>query len=1116
MQPIKRPDFDRLIRGFQFAELFNRLGWDQATLRKPILVDDTTYLLTAVAEKSGFYVMHVETGALPALSVRRQINTAFGKVKDFHLILYSDSACTEQRWQFVLRAPNRPPKNIEVGWKTGQDTEALWQRTAGLFFSLDEEDNITIVDVNARVLQTFGANAEKITRKFYDSFKAEHRQFLAFIRGISALADQEWYASLMLNRLMFCYFIQKKGFLDNNLNYLSDRLAQTREKRGANQFYSFYRDFLLLLFHQGLNEPEHKPEVRAEIGQVPYLNGGLFDVHELEEKYAIQIPDEAFEAIFKFFDQWEWHLDSRSSTSAKEINPDVIGFIFEKYINDRANMGAYYTKEDITDYISKNCIIPFLFDQTERNGARLSPCWDLAQSSGDRYIFPSVRHGMSWDYRKNEPLDAPLLLPPDIRNGLDTAKPGLVERRKVWNREAPPEYGLPTEWWREVVERRSRYQDLRQKLDGGEVRQVNDFITLNLDIRTFAQDCLQQTEDPDFLWAFYRSLRSVSVLDPTCGSGAFLFAALNILEPLYEACLDRMEAFVESGESKNSKHFREVFAEAADTSRHPSREYFIYKKIIVHNLYGVDLMREAVEIAKLRLFLKLMSTVQPDRRKPNLGLEPLPDVDFNLRAGNSLVGFATMEEAVEAINQRDLPGGVQGRLVFGEELEVVSAVREKAELIGMAYQRFKDSQLVTTDGAGLKKAKDELNRRLRDLSNTLDGYLAYQYGIDAAKDQKKFNEWKASHTPFHWWAEFYEVLYDEEGRFKGFDVVIGNPPWSEYSAIKKLYTVQNFKTEKCGNLYALCTERVLNISMRGGRFSFIVQLPLATSSRMAEARKLLFENSELLVINTFDDRPGKLFEGLQHCRSTIFLSKFGQKDCKLFTSKYQRWPTENRSLLFNLIGHFSAENRSSGESPFLKYDSAIHSKVLFKVNLAKANFSFSKLTTEYFVFYQEAMQYWGKVTAAIPFYKKNGEVGAPAHGRYIYLKNETQANVLSAVMNSSLFYLYFITLSDCFHLNHSLVKDFPAQHKFQDNEILADLNQKLNADILKNAMRKTIQTKDGDSISYAEFSVNLSKPIIDEIDTVLAEHYGFTEEELDFIINYDIKYRMGRDSGAED
>ena len=81
-----------------------------------------------------------------------------------------------------------------------------------------------------------------------------------------------------------------------------------------------------------------------------------------EEIADMDIDDEAFIELFQFFDNWEWHLDTRLSASGKDINPDVLGYIFEQYINDRAKMGAFYTQEDITDFISRNCIIPSLLN----------------------------------------------------------------------------------------------------------------------------------------------------------------------------------------------------------------------------------------------------------------------------------------------------------------------------------------------------------------------------------------------------------------------------------------------------------------------------------------------------------------------------------------------------------------------------------------------------------------------------------------------------------------------------------------------------------------------------------------------------------------------------------
>ena len=146
-----------------------------------------------------------------------------------------------------------------------------------------------------------------------------------------------------------------------------------QERKGKDKFLTFYRYFLLRLFHEGLGKPKPernwKKDLESLIGEVPYLNGGLFDVHQLEKANPdIQIPDDAFERLFDFFDAYQWHLDERPLRADNEINPDVLGYIFEKYINQK-QMGAYYTKEDITEYIASNTIIPFLFDAAEKNCA---------------------------------------------------------------------------------------------------------------------------------------------------------------------------------------------------------------------------------------------------------------------------------------------------------------------------------------------------------------------------------------------------------------------------------------------------------------------------------------------------------------------------------------------------------------------------------------------------------------------------------------------------------------------------------------------------------------------------------------------------------------------------
>jgi hypothetical protein len=1141
--PLNRQRAQKYLQKFDFESLFiEELGWDTVyRVTLPFEVDGEPFEVMSIAQKRGFTVFKCLTPEIPARPIRVKLDRQLTDYSKSHLLIFGDEGKTQQTWMWVRQEPGKPLAPRFEQYRVGQSAERLLQKLEALAIAFVEEEKLTLVEVAQRVKKAF--DVEKVTKKFFTRFEKEHGQFLKFIDGIQSEFDRTWYASLMLNRLMFVYFIQKKNFLDSDINYLRNRLKRCQAEWGTDTFHSFYRQFLLKLFHEGLGKPDRNPELDQLLGKIPYLNGGLFEVHQLEEKYdsTLQIPDAAFEQVFNFFDEYDWHLDNRPLRNQNEINPDVLGYIFEKYINQK-QMGAYYTKEDITEYISKNTILPFLFDRAEK-GCRVAfkpegAVWALLRENPDHYIYPAVRQGVDIE------------LPAEIAAGIND-----VSQRGGWSKPAAEGFALPTETWREHVARRKRCLELRQKLAAGEVTQINDLITYNLDIRQFAQDVITSCESSDLLKALYQAIEQVSVLDPTCGSGAFLFAALNILEPLYTACLERMQGFVDEDDTRLSPHpltpspkqgegepevslaplsrsgrgaggegkpryeyFRKVLAEMA---KHPNPRYFVLKSIMLNNLYGVDIMEEATEICKLRLFLKLVAQMEPQPKKTNFGLEPLPDIDFNIRAGNTLVGFASLDEVRKAIKQ----DGSQLKLDLQDD---ASRINEKAELADRAFQRFRQMQTeFGMDAGDFRTAKKELRRRLAELNDELNRYLAREYGVEVEGKSKKvkgkigegtdYERWLTSHQPFHWLVEFYSII-----DLGGFDVIIGNPPWKEYAAVKKSqYTLLNFRSEKCGNLYALCTERVLQLSASSGWASFIVQLPLVSLSRMVILREMLRQHSQYLLTIPFDDRPGKLFKDLEHCWSSIFIAEAGKasSDKRLIASRYQRWASQVRDYLFYQVEFAEIVGKLIYADQFPKYANRIQEALFSKIT-ANSNNTIRCLTSQReskdFIFYQEATQYWAKATTRLPHYAKNGMIGAPAHGRYLYFESEAVANIACALLNSSLFYAYFIAYGDCFHLSDKLASGFLITDNLIHDQKLVNLNQQLMEDLKVNAENKTIKTKDGDLIEYEEFSASQSKPIIDEIDRVLAHHYGFTDEELDFIINYDIKYRMGRDSGGDD
>lgn len=1118
---ISRAEFKEHLHSFNFHKLFLSLGWDNVKYENKLKIDDTNYNLKGIVQKRQFLILTcVSENDFPGTNTRKKIERQVSKLFYEHLIIYHDNE-TKQIWQLSRRLPNKPIQVREFTYYNHQEPEFLYQKLGGLLFTLDEEDKISLVDVKQRVSEQFNQNAEKVTKKFYQDFKNEHSAFQNFIDGLSDKSDIDWYTSLMLNRLMFIYFIQKKGFLNGNPNYLRDKLNESVNKKGKDKFYkSFYRSFLLTLFHKGLGNPQHDKKLLDDIGKVPYLNGGLFDVHELEkDNEKLDIKDKAFERLFKFFDEFNWHLDTSITATGRDINPDVIGYIFEKYINDRASMGAYYTKEDITEYISKNTIIPFLFDKAKKECANAfkdeSSLWQMLKDNPDKYIYDAVKKGIYYDSESDlsdkKSQKQIRELPEEISRGINPEiqkqvvknvqnnPPQLLELRNEWNKSAPPEYGLPTEIWREVVERRERYFEIKRKIENGEIREINDFITYNLNITQFAQDAVENYEGSDFINAFYNAIKEVTILDPTCGSGAFLFAALNILEPLYETCIKRMREFVEiddtTGTGKKHQNFRKVLA---DIEQHPNEKYYIYKSIILNNLYGVDIMKEAVEIAKLRLFLKLVAEVEPDDKDENYGLEPLPDIDFNIRSGNTLVGYATEEE---------LDKGLSWSFDFDSDKE---KLHEKMDVVARAFKRYKEIQLEegVTEYKEFKNAKDDLINRLAELNDSLNDYLSKDYGIIRDKEKKKYEKWYNSHKPFHWFAEFYEIINDK----RGFDVVIGNPPYVEYSKVKKSYTLKNYKTESCNNLYPFVVERNFALINSESNSGMIIPHSAFCTNRM-EALMNLLSNS-LLWISTFDIRPAKLFVGVDQ-RLAIYIMN-SQNGSELFTTKYIRWNETFRQHLFSSLRYVN-NNSIVYKNAFPKVGHKINNSILTKIFT-------QKIVTKHFsgsdkLFYHNAPRYWIRFIHKQPYFynDEHGEI-ISSHIKHLSVSSSEILPIISALYNSSLFYLWFINFSNSRDFTDREINNFRFSLIDAEESIksfLAEYSEKLQNDFEANSSRKETYYSNTGTVIYDEFYPKKSKHIIDEIDKILAEHYGFTEEELDFIINYDIKYRMGKELNAE-
>jgi hypothetical protein len=731
---------------------------------------------------------------------------------------------------------------------------------------------------------------------------------------------------------------------------------------------------------------------------------------------------------------------------------------------------------------------------------------------------------------KNGALVPETALPDFVQTGMKDPKARMFEKRYNLGEAdfstATGERGtLPTETWREYVDRRQRCLAIREKLAAGEIRSVDDFVTLNLDIGQFMLDAISSTDSPDLVRAIWQAIvghvpregtnekfrHGITILDPTCGSGAFLFAALNVLKPIYQACIDRMESFIDGGQKLGKRIAADFGKVLEEINAHPSPTYYIYKNIILHNLFGVDIMAEAVEICKLRLFLKLVSQVE-DADK----LEPLPDIDFNIRAGNTLVGYAT-EAQFDAAN--NLASDQRHRM------EIKACIADMAD----SFDFFRRQQTNHDQNSPTAAEKKVLRDKLEELSLELDRYLARDYGIDlprhceersdvaihkavplseapgqterpsglpqacGPRNDDKFEAWRTSHQPFHWFAEFYGVM--REG---GFDVVIGNPPYVELSKVNSYRTI-NLELTITGNLFSVCFGRFVRL-MNSTRLGVIVPISAISTPRMTPMMALMEEELKNIWISNFAVRPGKLFTGVD-MNLTIIIGhrSLNKQSNNLYSTRYNRWNESSRKDLFSSLSYVQSLRLGSAHAIF-KIGTVVEWLIIQKV-LSERVLSYNLPVNTIHgttIYYHSGGRYFRKCLQK----KLSNEY------KELRVYKKSEKNVI-ALISSSLYYWYWLIESDCFHVTKTDILEFPVNSSvFLDNELIG-LGDSLLIDLEKNAIVKTRRREKGNITKEVNYYVGKSKYLLDKIDLSLAEHYALTDEETDFIINYDIKYRMG-------
>jgi hypothetical protein len=709
----------------------------------------------------------------------------------------------------------------------------------------------------------------QIITKFYKEFKsridkiASDRDRSLRIEGIDPATTNEdqrvKYYRTIFSRLLFIKILLSWHMLP------IDPIQEILDTEERNRYIELNR-----LFFDVFNKKDEEriDAILPRLRILPYLNGGLFRRIELENQYRdMHLSSGAIKDIWDMLSQYDFiavktrrpmELVGAELADDNTVNPEVLGYIFEMTIgSDRKATGAFYTREMVTSYISRNSIS------------------------------------------------------------------NLVISR------------------------------LKQRLE-----EIKDEIGANLyldDISDFNFSYLT----PDYSSRIYSELleilKKITVCDPACGSGAFLEMAgkeiLDIYTKIYDILHWRLE------------YINEEDVNPADPR--PFRDLYSLKRYIAqHNLYGVDINDSAIEICELRMWLWIVKPPVDYDVPDDYSLEPLPNIEFNLRVGDSLIGFTNLSEIHDATRDSTLTGaafeelikrkieekeqlvaeyyGMNGASLFSsivsinDELKVIfdDAFRDKIKSKISVTTEIDPNSLsideilekiavdrpillkihATTNTAitneqfkeiygpwkrGLKGGRgtfksgkfsisaegDLLSRKgcegvIQFVLNNLGGNIT-EISYDRfyrEDDIKKIN-------PLHWVQEFPSIM--ESG---GFDVIIGNPPYVftrgiftlNEDLIKPIYKLLFLQEDRIRsgslttgklNTFSLFVKRLKDIIKTEEISAYIIGNTILRALTYVDVRKFILENFEIQRI--VDMGPG-VFEGVTASTIIIFLRKIDE------------------------------------------------------------------------------------------------------------------------------------------------------------------------------------------------------------------------------------------------
>ena len=288
----------------------------------------------------------------------------------------------------------------------------------------------------------------------------------------------------------------------------------------------------------------------------------------------------------------------------------------------------------------------------------------------------------------------------------------------------------------------------------------------------------------------------------------------------------------------------------------------------------------------------------------------------------------------------------------------------------------------------------------------------------------------------------------------------------------------------------------------------IVPLALPSTQRMKAVQDMLEATTRAVWYANFAWRPAKLFDTVNRALTVFTVTP--SNNPRSFCSSYQKWTSDARDSLFDLI-RFACVPRNRPSFWVPKIGADLEHSILDKLISIPTSVADFIGRTDHRIFYRTTGGlYWKVFTDFAPAFSVNGRITSSSRETSFSVQHRNQVKPLIASLSSDIFWWWYSITSNLRDLNPTDVRSFPVPAPIFSDTHVEELAASYLESVVNNSTMLVRQQKQTGKTKTQSFKIQKSKPIIDRIDTVLAGHYSLTDEELDFIINYDIKYRMGR------